>query len=158
LAERLADDGHLVLRLDLSGMGDSSGNLWDPDRVQAWSDDIAAGVAELRARGAEHISVVGLRLGALLAALVAPALGVDRLVAWLPVSSGRRYARELRLLSVEAPEGETTVAGDDARFFAGTVLSSELLQDLSGLSVDGVAACPATLVIDRAEQQTGEPL
>jgi alpha-beta hydrolase superfamily lysophospholipase len=158
LAERLAAEGHLVLRLDLRGMGDSSGNLWDPARLRAWSDDIATGVAELRARGAEHITVVGLRLGGLLAARVAPALGADRVVAWLPVASGRRYARELRLLSVDAPEGETTVAGPDARFFAGTVLSSELLNDLAALSADGITdACAATLVIDRAEQPTSEP-
>jgi pimeloyl-ACP methyl ester carboxylesterase len=159
LGERLADDGHLVLRLDLRGMGDSSGNLWDPERVPAWSEDIATGVAELRARGADHITVVGLRLGGLLAAKVAPGLGVDQLVAWLPVASGRRYARELRLLSVDAPEGETTVAGPGARFFAGTVFSSDLLQELAALSADDITcACPATLVIDRVEQPTCEPL
>jgi pimeloyl-ACP methyl ester carboxylesterase len=159
LAERLADDGHLVLRVDLRGMGDSSGNLWDAERVRAWSDDIETGVAELRSRGAENITIVGLRLGGLLAALVAPRLGVDRLVAWLPVTSGRRYARELRLLSVDAPEGETTVGGADARFFAGSVFSAELLDDLGALSPDDItSACRTSLVIDRAEQPTSEPL
>jgi alpha-beta hydrolase superfamily lysophospholipase len=159
LAERLATDGHLALRFDLRGMGDSSGDLWDPDRRAAWSEDIAAGVDELRRRGADVVSVVGLRLGGLLAATAAPELGVERLVAWLPVAAGRRYARELRLLSDTAPEGEATVADPDARFFAGSVLSSALLDEISALSPDAIAhACKATLVIDRREQPSAEPL
>lgn len=159
LAEQLADCGHVVMRLDLRGIGDSSGDLWDPDRVGAWSHDIAVAVDALRAGGATAITVVGIRFSALLAACAAPALGVDRLVAWLPVASGRQMMRTLRLLSVEPPDDAASVGGPGSRVFAGSVFSGELIRDIGELTPDKLtSSCPRTLVVDRDDQPSGQPL
>ena len=60
---------------------------------------MVAAVEHARASGAERITVVGVRLGALLVADALPRLGdVDRVVLWDPWPSGRSYLRRLRAL------------------------------------------------------------
>lgn len=98
LAERLAAAGLPTLRFDYPGTGDSAGAEDDPDRVNAWLDSIAAAVRHLReATGVTSVSLVGLRLGATLAALAAERLGdIDSLVLLAAPTLGRHYVRELR--------------------------------------------------------------
>jgi len=52
-----------------------------------------------RVTGAQRVCLIGVRLGALLAGLVASRRKVDALIAVAPVTSGRRYIRELRAFS-----------------------------------------------------------
>ena len=67
--------------------------------MPAWTDAVVAAVGQARAAGAEHVTVVGVRLGALLAADALPRLGdLDRLVLWDPWPSGQSYLRRLRAL------------------------------------------------------------
>lgn len=96
LAVRLADAGFPVLRFDLYGCGDSLGDPGD-GTLERWREDVAAAVAEARARSAaERACLVGLRLGATLAALVgADDSAVDAVVLWEPVVGGRGYLDEL---------------------------------------------------------------
>ncbi|WP_133649020.1 serine aminopeptidase domain-containing protein [Paraburkholderia flava] len=98
LAERLAATGMPVLRFDYLGTGDSAGFEDDPQRVDAWLDSIAAAVRRLREwTGVRRVSLVGLRLGATLAALAAERIGdIDGLVLLAPAIVGRNYLRELR--------------------------------------------------------------
>lgn len=98
LAERLAAAGMPVLRFDYPGTGDSSGFEDDPQRVAAWLDSIVAATRRLREwTGVTRISLVGLRLGATLAALAAQRAGdIDALVLLAPATLGHNYLRELR--------------------------------------------------------------
>ena len=97
LGDLLSASGHHVMRFDYFGTGDSGGDLGDAG-LAAWRSDIRLAMEELReASGIERVSLVGLRLGAALAAEVAAqstAL-VDSLILWDPIVSGRDYVDTL---------------------------------------------------------------
>jgi amino acid adenylation domain-containing protein len=94
-AKLLASQGIAALRMDYFGCGDSEGDARAASGAR-WQHDIRHAIAELRVRsGASRIVVLGVRLGAALAALAAPELLV---VAWDPVLTGSQYLEELRLL------------------------------------------------------------
>jgi pimeloyl-ACP methyl ester carboxylesterase len=97
LALRLARAGFFVLRFDYRGTGDSAGDIGDAS-LRQWTDDIVAAVDEVRGLvGHSSVSLVGLRLGATLAAMAASACqDVDRLVLWEPVVTGDEYVATLR--------------------------------------------------------------
>lgn len=101
LAIRLAAAGLPTLRFDYAGTGDSSGDDRDPDRLGVWSGGIDSAIECLRqGAGVERVIVVGLRLGATLAAAVtARRDDIAGFVALAPVVSGRGHARELAMLA-----------------------------------------------------------
>jgi pimeloyl-ACP methyl ester carboxylesterase len=97
LATQLERAGYPALRFDYSGTGDSQGEGADAT-IEAWLGDIATAAERLReASGAARVAVVGLRLGATLAALAAARGDVRprHLVMWDPVVDGAAYLREL---------------------------------------------------------------
>ncbi|MFN3493887.1 MAG: serine aminopeptidase domain-containing protein [Hydrogenophaga sp.] len=98
LADRLARNGHPVLRFDYYGTGDSMGDD-NEGCLSGWRDDLLVADSELRARsGVAHTAWAGMRLGAsvaLLAAAQAPA-HLSRLVLWDPVVDGKHYLDFLR--------------------------------------------------------------
>src|SRR4051794_23249931 len=110
VGERLADMGHTVLRIDYDGSGDSAGDQWDPGRLPAWRGSVRAGATELRAFGVTRLAIVGARLGGTFALLEGPELDAERIVTWSPVTAGRRYAKEVRLLSTPVPDSEAVVS------------------------------------------------
>lgn len=97
LAAQLSELGFPVLRFDVSGCGDSEGDhaLWSLD---AWRSDIDTAIDELKQQSrVQRVAVVGLRLGATLAAQVAATRDdVDSLALWDPVVNGADYVKELR--------------------------------------------------------------
>lgn len=150
MAQALARAGHGALRIDYDGTGDSAGDQWDRDRLQAWRRTVAAGAALLRELGADALTIVGARLGATIALLDGHLLGADAVVAWMPVLSGRRYAKELLLLSEPVPERHDPLDPPGTRVVAGNVFSSQTLSDLRALRVEGLGPPPARrmLVLD----------
>lgn len=100
-ARRLAAAGYPVLRFDLTGNGDSGGRFEDLS-VESACADIRAAVAEARRlTGAGSVSLLGLRLGATLASLVAETEAeVRHLVMWAPITDGDRYMQELLRINV----------------------------------------------------------
>jgi alpha-beta hydrolase superfamily lysophospholipase len=103
LADRLAAQGFAVLRFDYHGTGDSDGTEYDPQRLATWQKNVSDAAAWLRdTAGCQKISLVGLRMGAALAALYAEHHEVESLVLWAPMVKGRRYVRELTALSQTA--------------------------------------------------------
>ena len=97
LGEQLADVGYLVLRFDYEGTGGSTGTGFEPDLLERWEHNVLVAVGEMRQRGIAQPALVGLRLGAALACTVAASdSDLGPLVLWAPVTSGRRYHRELR--------------------------------------------------------------
>jgi pimeloyl-ACP methyl ester carboxylesterase len=102
-ATQLARAGFHVLRFDYLGTGDSLGDDEDAS-LRQWSADIRSAIDELRARGIRDISLVGLRLGASLAALALRDRGLvsaDRVILWEPILDGRTYLEDLRSLHRE---------------------------------------------------------
>lgn len=140
VAERLAAAGHAVLRFDYHGTGDSAGTGAEPDRVDAWRDSVAVGASELRALGCEQLTLVGTRLGGLLALLDGSAHRADAVVAWAAPQSGKRFARELRMLSEPVPDADGTVA------VAGLTYDAATLSGFETLDPKRLAAPPAPRV------------
>jgi len=98
LAAMLANSGIHVLRFDYHGTGDSAGEMTGAS-LAGWKKDIETAIEELRDTcGAARVGLLGLRLGATLAAqvVVARPKDVDALVLWDPIVSGRAYLEELR--------------------------------------------------------------
>ena len=101
LAERLVTQELAVLRFDYDGMGDYAGSNLDSGRVGAWLRSTADAIGLVRRFGVHRVSLVGMRIGATIAAHAAANDGdIDQLVLWDPCLSGRAFLREQQMLSV----------------------------------------------------------
>lgn len=100
-ARHMAARGYPVLRFDFMGNGDSEGDFSESSLSTARQDlQIAIERARLLT-GAESVSLLGLRLGATIASLVAEdERGIGRLVLWAPIVDGDRYMQELLRINV----------------------------------------------------------
>lgn len=167
LARALAARGRDVLLLDPTGTGDSAGDFaeagWD-----RWVADLEAGLRWLRDVQPAPITLVGLRLGAMLALSLAarrPAL-IGRVVLWQPVVDGEKFMTQflrLRLaagLGSVASERETTAvlrqalaAGENGEV-AGYLLTPALVGALDGLRLEALVgdASPPLAWIEVAAQ------
>jgi alpha-beta hydrolase superfamily lysophospholipase len=145
VAERLAEAGHTVLRIDYDGTGDSAGEQTEPDRLAAWRRSAAAGIEELRSLGCSRVAIVGVQLGAALALVDGATWGVDAVAAWAPVVNGRRFTRQVRLVSTEVP----TDAGwpDGTLLQAGVTFRADTLADIATLDVTAVRAAPPRVLL-----------
>jgi pimeloyl-ACP methyl ester carboxylesterase len=97
LALKLSASGFYTLRFDYFGTGDSGGDATDTD-LKGWETDIAMAVEEIKdIVGAKRITLIGLRLGASVAACHAARRSsrIDTLVLWDPVVSGEAYLTQL---------------------------------------------------------------
>ncbi|HEX2585957.1 MAG TPA: alpha/beta fold hydrolase, partial [Steroidobacteraceae bacterium] len=108
-AERLNAAGYPVIRFDLLGVGNSLGDERQPDQVAAWLDSIHQAVDFLKqSSGVANIVVLGVRLGATLAAQVAAAReDISGIILYAPCITGRQYVREMRAFAAtikDAPE------------------------------------------------------
>ena len=131
-AQMAASAGVPALRFDYRGTGDSSDVPEDTDQVRDGTQDVHAAIEALRRRtGVDRVCLLGVRFGALLAALVATeSAAVDSTVLIGPIVSGRRYLRELRT---------TQLAG---AAFAGAAAAEP---KPGGIEVSGFTLHPATL-------------
>jgi pimeloyl-ACP methyl ester carboxylesterase len=136
-AQTAAAAGVPVLRFDYPGTGDSADGDAEAEQLRLWSRGIADAAAQLRRRcGVQRVCLLGLRLGALAAALAAAEHGgIDALIAIAPVTSGRRYLRELRAL-----QGSLALAQRGGSSGHGTVAQ----EHEAGLEVTGFRLSPAT--------------
>lgn len=159
LAEELARAGLPVLRFDMDGCGDSAGSDSDPSRVAAWTASIGAAMDALRRQsGCAQVALVGLRLGALLAAQVARSRAVlnadvASLIAIAPVVSGRRYLRECLALGSMHSEAAGPAADPgllESGGFYFTRATREALGQLD-LAQTNLGALPGVHIFDRAE-------
>lgn len=96
-ATLLAKKGYPVLRFDYMGNGESEGAFEESTLTTMISDTRCAIQMLLRiAPGIQKVNLLGLRLGALIAALVAEKENnIGKLVLWAPVINGNEYIKEL---------------------------------------------------------------
>ena len=145
IADRLAALGHLVLRFDYEGTGASSGGGTEADLLPGWQASVRTGLAELRRLGVRRPALVGLRLGAALAVAASrddPDLGPIAL--WAPVTSGRRYWRELRAQAAITPAG---VPGDGSLNVVGHYVSAATVRAIKTWDPLAGARPDATVVL-----------
>jgi alpha/beta superfamily hydrolase len=145
IAESAAKNGLPALRFDYEGTGDSSGVGTDPGRMNAWLASIRHAVDELKQQsGVSRVCLLGVRLGATLAALAA--LGrndIDSLIAIRPVVSGTRYIRELRALArvgFGSSDRETQSAHESALEVTGFTLSLPDVDAITNIDLSTMAA------------------
>lgn len=158
LALSLARAGIDTLRFDFSGNGDSFGSMEEVG-FEDWRNDLVHAAAELRdLSGTDALSILGIRLGATLAATVESfPSAVDTMLLWDPVISGLAYlenagARHRALLDIppsDAPPSE----------LLGSPVSTSLHQDLTNLTASAFKPDPDCTVviaesIERSETQT----
>jgi len=96
LARHLAESGFAVLRFDYFGCGDSEGDDGQGG-IDCWLRDIAAALAEVGEKSrCSRLCLVGARMGATLVMLAGSQYGgVDAMVLWDPVVSGKTYVQEM---------------------------------------------------------------
>ena len=96
LATQLERSGYPCLRFDYGHTGDSAGDGRGAT-LAGWVDDVTVAADALRAdTGSPRVVLVGLRLGATIAALATTrGLAARHLIAWDPVLDGRGYLDEL---------------------------------------------------------------
>ena len=158
LAHRLARARWAALRFDYAATGDSVGSWTDPGLVAEWLGNVRLAIDFARGLGAARVGVVGMRLGATLAAAeLARGEPVDDVVLWDPCASGRSFLREQRALAAfrrelevewgmraEDPAPTALEANPDGLVEApGAVFSSATAGDLGALAIardDGVLA------------------
>jgi alpha-beta hydrolase superfamily lysophospholipase len=134
LAERLADAGLAALRFDYAGTGDSAGRADDPGQVGSWLASVGAAVDAVKAAGARQVVVVGMRVGATLAACaLAGTSTVDGIVLWDPCPSGRAYLREQQALGFFSVGGDA--GGDGSVEVPGMVYEAATVAELGTLSI-----------------------
>ncbi|MGG7101487.1 alpha/beta hydrolase family protein [Rhodococcus sp. 24CO] len=130
LADELAARGIVAFRFDYEGVGDSSGNEDAPDAMSRWRSSIVSAVDFVRQCGTQSVSVVGLRVGALLAASALEGCGtINSVVLWDPVVNGRNFIREQRAFySISVGEDDPT---DPRVSIMGGALAPECADELS---------------------------
>ncbi len=155
LAQHLCSRGFAVLRFDYRGTGDSTADQCRDSAVEGYLESIQTAVDYLRASGAQSVALIGLRVGALLAATAAASIeGLDGLILWDPATDGRRYLREQQALY------QMTVGGQDADELPpepgtvpllGITLSTTAAAGLRALKMPAAAGSTPALVLIRPE-------
>lgn len=152
LADELANQGVPTLRFDWHGTGDSSGIDEDPNRCATWQANLRDAVEWMRqVLGCREVSIVGLRIGAALAALAAEEVEVANLVMWAPVINGRAFVREMTAIELTAefrPAPHETPTGDIEA--GGFVLSKLAAAELSQVNLlKSHPWCQRALIVGR---------
>jgi pimeloyl-ACP methyl ester carboxylesterase len=141
LTLQLAKGGFHLLRFDYYGTGDSAGESEEGTMAQ-WLEDVAVAADELKeTAGVSRVSLVGLRLGATLAAKAAAGRNdVDDLVLWDPIVAGAAYIDELLLPPRYLRHlPQAPLAPDETAGSAGFPLTPALRAELTALDLTNVA-------------------
>lgn len=151
LAQRLAEQGLPSLRFDYAGCGDSAAG--EADAISGGTADIAAAAQHLRElAGVTRVVLLGVRMGATLAALAAAQVGADALVMLEPVVSGKAYWREQTVLRQVAampatPPGDATSARDGHCQVLGYDIDAATIEQLRLLDLRAATPHPAPNVL-----------
>lgn len=154
LADALAGWNVPVLRFDWHGTGDSAGLDGDPDRVCTWKANLRDAIRWMRGQlGCRRISVIGLRVGATLAASFSCDEEIENLILWSPIVKGRAYAREMLAVDLTGelrPKPKNANPKDVEA--AGFLLTEENAADLSKLNLlKDPVKCRRALIVAQAE-------
>ncbi|WIG56962.1 MAG: hypothetical protein OJF61_002750 [Rhodanobacteraceae bacterium] len=159
LAEAGARCGFMSLRFDLDGCGDSAGGDADPDRVESWIISVHDACDCMRRAGAGKVVLVGVHLGATLAALAALRRDdLAALVAFNPVVRGRRWLHELHALQAAMDlQPPPAVEQEGGQAASGFWLSPSTCEALTKIDLTRMAApVPRVLLLERDDLPGGQ--
>lgn len=147
----LTRSGLHVLRFDYFGTGDSAGEGWEGS-LPRWTADILTAVEELKdTAGIGKVSLVGLRLGGLLAARAAASGDpLEQLVLWDPVVDGAAYVRELVASGEPVPAMAGSAIPEGSVGITGFPLTPQLQREIAAedlRTLEGYRAGRVTLVV-----------
>ncbi len=137
LADELAQAGLAVLRFDYAGTGDSADPRSADSYVEVWRRGVEAAVRFANSWNCGNVSLVGLRLGALLAASVAPACDPLVTVLWDPCLSGRHFLRQQQALQT-MESGPPDAHVDGSKEAGGYLYDAATAAALGALRLDDV--------------------
>lgn len=150
LAINLAAKGFAVLRFDYRGCGDSAGDT-PGVTCQDWIADIHAAIQELKDIAAvQTVSLMGLRLGGLLAAAAAQNQAINRLVLWDCSLSGAAYCDEIGREIAAQQSRSKFIAPNGDMLYNGFNLPSSLqtgLKQLDLLQMDHLKQMQWSLIV-----------
>jgi pimeloyl-ACP methyl ester carboxylesterase len=138
MADGLSRAGMHVLRFDWSGTGDSAGRLRDA-RIEEWQQDLKVAAEELLdISGARKLAIVGLRLGASIAALACTGrqpVVADPLVLWDPVVRGGNWLESARRAHQWHLDQYRVELSPDPGSLLGGPMSKALREDIEGIDL-----------------------
>ena len=156
LAELLNNVGFPVLRFDYFGFGDSEGDTHQPD-LDVWRANITQAMAEVKTRASVNkVSVVGLRLGASLAATLPK--GRQRpasLVLWDPIVNGEAYLQRLDARYSARMALPATVPAH-TKAMAGYLVNSDFIEQIKPLDLTRHDRYPARQLLLISSQDKNE--
>jgi len=153
VAAAAAASGTPALRFDYAGCGNSKGDEFQPDAFAAWIASIHEAVERLKqATGVSRVCLLGLRLGATLAALAGTQR--DDVAAWIaiaPIVRGRTYVRELKVLGQAAAARSGDGGSDDRLESAGFLMTTATTEAVSAVDLRKLERAPAprALIVER---------
>ena len=164
MGRALAEAGIPALHFDYRGTGDSGGRF-EQFNLEDWRQDIGAVVDWVRLRWSlGRVGMLGLRLGASLAAAEAASCRASTLVMWEPILEGERYARELgqrskiKHMLTRGPGAAAAPQEKPSGFLDldGYLVSPSLMTQMADLRLEGVDRFPrpALLVECNARGET----
>jgi exosortase A-associated hydrolase 2 len=147
MARELCRRGHPVLRIQFRGCGDSEGTFGE-FTCSDWQQDIRNALSFVADKGYPKTGLLGLRLGASLAARVAEEnLSVKKLILWEPIINGKQFMslnlrrKLLRRMLTEKEGGTPTPLRDNDREndtgidFEGYWVSSQMQEEIAGINL-----------------------
>jgi len=158
LGDALAAQGITVLRFDYHGTGDSAGD--DAEfTLESARTDAAHALCVLREHtGGAPLFVLGVRAGALIAAMLAGETNVQGLWFWQPIVDGSAYLDELRRLddaerrsTIRYPNGGGMKDSGQHETLFGFPCNAALLDQLAHARLAPDARWPRWLVLESAE-------
>lgn len=137
LAVDLSRKGFPTFRFDFTGTGDSHGEA-DQGNLDVWRRDLVLAAEELKdTSGCREITVVGIRLGATVAAMVERyPCPVESIILWDPVLEGKSHIEELTRQH-RAWLGDPQENGGPTELL-GSAISPVLLQELRELTLQSM--------------------
>lgn len=131
--------GYHVMRFDYFGTGDSAGE-GDEVCAHTWIKNISQAVDELRAQAnISTISLVGLRIGATLAAwMSANRPDIRRVVLWDPPLSGEHYIENITSYLRESPKAQSAGSLDGEFYMNGFPVTSTFKSSLREIDLEKV--------------------
>ena len=158
LGQHLARQGLHVLRFDFFGCGDSAGDIHEAS-VEQWIEDVGTAVQELRdTSGARRVTVVGLRLGASIAALACGQMQkagrpeIFASVLWEPIVTGQEYLEgmaklERRWLGAMYLKPPLDLEGCDGPEVMGHLMPESIRDELQQIDLHQLVARPAERIM-----------
>ena len=164
LGTKLTHAGFHTLRFDYFGTGDSAGEMTQAT-LGGWEADIELAIDEVKHMTcATRVALIGLRLGATLAATVAAKRPreVNALVLWDPVVSGEEYLKELRSVSASPSAARTPAVPSKVGCYEvnGFLLTPEMTHEFRAVDLLPLLSAlpPHTLIVTTVPVPSHEAL